>query len=69
MKKTLIDILKDFIVVETGEKIYPKEIEEFYTKDNPIKEMCVFTVSGMKGAGQSKVLWAVIRPDLDNFRT
>ena len=50
------------------EKIYPEEIEEFYTKVAPIKEMCVFTVSGMEGVRRSKVLWAVIQPDLDNFR-
>jgi long-chain acyl-CoA synthetase len=30
--------------------------------------MCVFTVSGMGGAKGSKVLWAVIQPDLDEFR-
>jgi long-chain acyl-CoA synthetase len=30
--------------------------------------MCVFTVSGMHGVRRSKVLWAVIVPDLDNFR-
>ena len=34
----------------------------------PVKEMCVFTVLGMEGARKSKVLWAVIQPDLDKFR-
>ncbi|MDO8662475.1 MAG: 1-acyl-sn-glycerol-3-phosphate acyltransferase [Candidatus Omnitrophota bacterium] len=60
--------LKDFIVVNLEKKIYPEEIEEFYTKAGPVKEMCVFTVSGMAGAKGSKVLWAVIQPDLDEFR-
>ena len=60
--------LKDFIVVNLEKKIYPEEIEEFYTKAGPVKEMCVFTVSGMGGAKGSKVLWAVIQPDLDEFR-
>ena len=50
------------------EKIYPEEIEEFYKKVAPIKDMCVFTVSGMHGVRKSKVLWAVIQPDLDQFR-
>ena len=59
---------KDFIILKSGEKIYPEEIEEFYTKAAPIKEMCVFTVSGMGGVKKSKVLWAVIQPDLDQFR-
>ncbi len=59
---------KDFIILKSGEKIYPEEIEEFYTKAAPIKEMCVFTVSGMGGVKKSKVLWAVIQPDLEQFR-
>lgn len=60
--------VKDFITVNWEQKIYPKEIEEAYTKVSPIKEMCVFTVSGMKGVKGSKVLWAVVQPDLDKFR-
>jgi long-chain acyl-CoA synthetase len=60
--------LKDFIVVNLEKKIYPEEIEGFYTKAGPVKEMCVFTVSGMGGAKGSKVLWAVIQPDLEEFR-
>ena len=59
---------KDFIILKSGEKIYPEEIEEFYKKAAPIKDMCVFTVSGMEGVRKSKVLWAVIQPDLDQFR-
>ncbi|MDO8580345.1 MAG: 1-acyl-sn-glycerol-3-phosphate acyltransferase [Candidatus Omnitrophota bacterium] len=59
---------KDFIVLNSGERIYPEEIEEFYKKAAPVKEMCVFTVSGMEGVRRSKVLWAVIQPDLDDFR-
>jgi long-chain acyl-CoA synthetase len=69
MNKTIIDkIFKDFIILNSGKMIFPEEIEEFYTKAAPIKEMCVFTVIGMDGASQSKVLWAVIQPDLDEFR-
>lgn len=59
---------KDFVILNSGEKIYPEEIEAFYTKVAPIKEMCVFIVSGMGGVKESKILWAIIRPDLDNFR-
>ncbi len=58
----------DFIVLNSGEKIYPQELEEFYTKTAPVKEMCVFTVSGMEGLAESEALWAVIQPNLDNFR-
>ncbi len=49
-------------------KIYLEEIEKFYTKAGPVKEMCVFTISGMKDAKGAKVLWAVIQPDLEEFR-
>jgi long-chain acyl-CoA synthetase len=59
---------KDFIRLKSGQMIYPEEIEEFYTKSAPIKDICVFTVSGMGGVKKSKVLWAVIQPDLDSFR-
>ncbi|MBN1689210.1 MAG: 1-acyl-sn-glycerol-3-phosphate acyltransferase [Candidatus Omnitrophica bacterium] len=68
MIKDLVAKVRDFIVVNLEAKIYPDEIEKFYTKIAPIKEMCVFTVSGMEGIKESKVLWAVIQPDLDNFR-
>ncbi len=49
-------------------KINPEEIEEFYKKVAPVKDICVFTVSGMEGVRKSKGLWAVIQPNLDNFR-
>jgi long-chain acyl-CoA synthetase len=51
-----------------GEKIYPEEIEAVYTQMAPVKEMCVFGVPGMDGVRKSRVLWAVIQPDLDSFR-
>ena len=53
----------------TGDdKINPEEIEDVYKKTAPAKEICVFMVSGMEGAGGSNVLWAVIYPDLDYFK-
>jgi len=68
MAEVLTSRFDDFIVLNSGEKIYPQELEEFYTKAAFVKEMCVFTVSGMHGVAKSKVLWAVIQPNLDNFR-
>jgi long-chain acyl-CoA synthetase len=68
MIKDLVAKVKDFVIVNVEEKIYPEEIEKFYTKAGPVKEMCVFIVSGMKGVRKSKVLWAIIQPDLDEFR-
>jgi len=68
MTEVLTPRFDDFIVLKSGGKIYPQELEEFYTKVAPVKEMCVFTVSGMHGVMRSKVLWAIIQPDLDSFR-
>ncbi len=68
MTEALTSRFKNFIILNSGEKIYPEEIEDVYTKVAPVKEMCVFTVSGMEGVRKSKVLWAVIQPNLDNFR-
>ncbi len=48
--------------------IFPEEIEDFYTKVAPIKEMCVFAVTGMDKPRKTEVLWAVIQPDLEEFR-
>ncbi|MGA2775377.1 MAG: 1-acyl-sn-glycerol-3-phosphate acyltransferase [Candidatus Omnitrophota bacterium] len=68
MIKDLVAKVRDFVIVNLEAKVYPEEIEKFYTKIAPIKEMCVFTVSGMEGVKESRVLWAIIQPDLDNFR-
>ncbi|MFA5088165.1 MAG: 1-acyl-sn-glycerol-3-phosphate acyltransferase [Candidatus Omnitrophota bacterium] len=68
MTESLTSRIRNFIILNSGERIYPEEIEGIYTKVAPVKEMCVFTVSGMGGAGNSRVLWAVIQPDLDSFR-
>src|SRR5471030_2136444 len=68
MAEVLTPVYDDFILLNAGEKIYPQELEDFYTKVAPVKEMCVFTVSGMHGVRKSKVLWAIIQPNLDNFR-
>jgi long-chain acyl-CoA synthetase len=62
------DRFRNFIVLDSGERIYPQEIEEAYARVAPIKAMCVFIVSGMEGVRGAKALWAVIQPDLDDFR-
>ncbi len=60
--------LKDIIVLSSGKNIYPEEIEEAYAKAAPVKEICVFDASGVQGVRDSNALWAVVRPDLENFR-
>ncbi|MFA6384466.1 MAG: 1-acyl-sn-glycerol-3-phosphate acyltransferase [Candidatus Omnitrophota bacterium] len=68
MMQALAAGFRDFITLNLGKRIYPQEIEDFYKSVAPVKEMCVFTVSGMGGGRGAKVLWAVIQPDLDKFR-
>jgi long-chain acyl-CoA synthetase len=68
MIKTFPLGFQDLIILGSGERIYPQEIEAIYAKSAPVKEMCVFMVSGMDGVRGSKVLWAVIQPDLESFR-
>ncbi len=68
MIEALTSRFKSFIILNSGRKIFPGEIEEIYTKVAPVKEMCVFAVSGMGGVRNSRVLWAVVQPDLDSFR-
>lgn len=68
MNGTIVDLFKNVIVLNSGERILPEEIEAFYKKSAPVKEICVFTVPEKDGAAGSKVLWAIIQPDLDNFR-
>ena len=68
MSEVLIAPFDDYIILSSGEKIYPQELEDFYTKAAPVKEMCIFLVSGMYGVRRSRLLWAIIQPNLDNFR-
>lgn len=59
---------KDQLVLSSGERVSPEEIEGVYAKAAPVKEMCVFVVAGMHGVKRSRMLWAVIQPDLEEFR-
>ncbi|UCD55288.1 MAG: AMP-binding protein, partial [Candidatus Omnitrophota bacterium] len=59
---------KDVIVLSSGLNINPEEIEQAYSKEAPLKEMCVFEVPAKKGAKEAHVLWAVCVPDLEFFR-
>jgi long-chain acyl-CoA synthetase len=62
---------KDIIVLSSGLKVYPDEIERIYGARAPIKELCVFEapeLSAGKGIEGSRVLWAIVVPDLDFFK-
>ncbi|MFC1576378.1 AMP-binding protein [Candidatus Omnitrophota bacterium] len=59
---------KDIIVLSSGLNIHPEEIEEAYSKDAPLKEICVFEAPSKSGAKETHVLWATVVPDLDFFK-
>jgi long-chain acyl-CoA synthetase len=55
---------KEIIVLSSGKKIYPEEIESHYTKSPYIKEICVLGV----GDAEEERLTAVVVPDTDYCR-
>jgi len=60
--------IKNMIVLGSGKKVHPEEIEEVMSKSPFVKEMCVVgrkATSGLK-AGTEEV-FAVIVPDMDAF--
>lgn len=59
---------KDVIVLSSGLNIYPEEIEEAYSKEMPLKQICVLEVPSKKGIKERDILWAVCVPDLEFFR-
>jgi len=60
--------VKEVIVLSSGMNVYPAEVEEAYSRQMPVKEMCVFEVPSKKGAEGAPELWAVVVPDLELFR-
>jgi long-chain acyl-CoA synthetase len=59
---------KDLIVLSSGLKVYPDEIERIYGVCAPIKELCVFEAPTGKGLEGSRMLWAMVVPNLDFFK-
>jgi long-chain acyl-CoA synthetase len=58
---------KDVIVLTSGEKVYPEEMEAHYSQSLLIKEICLVGVRQERGpVGES--LHAIVVPDLDEFR-
>jgi long-chain acyl-CoA synthetase len=54
------------IVLSSGKKISPEELETYYSKSPYIKELCVFLPAG---AQDKDLLTAVILPNLEYFRS
>ncbi|MGH9842195.1 MAG: AMP-binding protein [Blastocatellia bacterium] len=59
---------KEMIVLSSGKKVYPEEIEMHYLQIPYIKEMCVMGVAGDDGYAGSERLHAVIVPDFDYLK-
>ena len=59
---------KEMIVLSSGKKIYPEEVEEHYLQIPHIRELCVLGVSGVDDYANSERLHAVIVPDFDYLK-
>ncbi|MGA9995675.1 MAG: AMP-binding protein [Pyrinomonadaceae bacterium] len=59
---------KELIVLSSGKKVYPEEVERHYMQCPYIKEMCVLGAADSSGYAQSERLHAVIVPDFDYLK-
>ena len=45
MTEVLTPRFDDFIILNSGERIYPQELEDFYTKDRPCqRDVCFYSL-------------------------
>ena len=59
---------KDVIVLPSGKKVYPEEIETHYSQSPFVKELCVLGVTEDGGGAAGESLHAIVVPDMDEFR-
>ncbi len=59
---------KEMIVLSSGKKVYPEEVEQHYLQIPYVKEMCVMGVAGDNDYAGSERLHAVIVPDFDYLK-
>jgi long-chain acyl-CoA synthetase len=59
---------KEMIVLSSGKKVYPEEIEQHYLQIPYIKEMCVMGAASAGDYAGSERLHAVIVPDFDYLK-
>lgn len=59
---------KEMIVLSSGKKISPEEIEEHYLQSPCIKEMCVISTVDPSGYAKSERLHAIVVPDFDYLK-
>jgi len=58
---------KDVIVLSSGLKVYPDEVERAYGACRPVREICIFEAPARKGPEGNQVLWAVVVPNIEVF--
>lgn len=60
--------IKDMIVLDSGKKIHPEEIEHHLDQSTFIRESCVIGRRSGRGNSLSEVLHAVVVPDMEALR-
>ncbi len=57
----------DAITLGTGLNMCPDELEEAYSAEAPVKEICIFDAPSPRGKIDTMVIWAVVVPDMNFF--
>ena len=60
--------LKELIVLSSGLKLNPAEIEKLYMSQAPVRDMCLVEAPSKHENEATNVLWAIVQPDLEFFR-
>jgi long-chain acyl-CoA synthetase len=61
----VIGRVDDAITLSTGLSISPDELEDAYSAEPAIKEICIFDAPAARTGGADAAIWAVVVPDLD----
>jgi long-chain acyl-CoA synthetase len=59
---------KDVIVLASGKKAYPEELETHYSQSTYIKEICIMGLTDAANGPEGETLHAIVVPDMDEFR-
>jgi long-chain acyl-CoA synthetase len=59
---------KDLIVLSSGKKVYPEEVELHYLQSPYIKEICVLASADPSNYARSERLFALVVPDFDYLK-
>ena len=59
---------KDVIVLASGKKAYPEELETHYSQSAHIKEICILGLTDASNGPEGETLHAIVVPDMDEFR-